>query len=168
MNGVVIDTNVFVAAGFNSRSAAARIFAAVRQGQLQLVWNKPTRRETETILRRIPGLDWARVADLFRPEGEFIGPVDPDAFVMIADRDDRKFVALSSAAKTPLVTNDNHVLAQQRAVGVEILLPHAFVHKADGSILPLSRRPVQTCPIRVSGSSSRVFFRLLCFQPYQK
>ena len=118
MNGVVIDTNVFVAAGFNSKSAAARILAAVREGRLQLVWNKPTRRETETILRRIPGLDWARVADLFRPEGEFTGPVDPDAFVMIADRDDRKFVALSAAATTPLVTNDNHVLAQQRAVAL--------------------------------------------------
>jgi predicted nucleic acid-binding protein len=111
MNGVVIDTNVFVAAGFNSRSAAARIVAAVREGQFQLIWNKPTRRETETILRRIPGLEWARVADLFRPEGEFAGRFDPDAFVMIADRDDRKFAALAAAAKSPLVTNDNHVLA---------------------------------------------------------
>ena len=118
MNGIVIDTNVFVAAGFNSKSAAARILGAVREGRLQLVWNTPTRRETETILRRIPGLDWARVADLFRPEGEFTGPVDLDAFVMIADRDDRKFVALSAAATTPLVTNDNHVLAQQRAVAL--------------------------------------------------
>ena len=127
MNGVVIDTNVFVAAGFNSRSAAARILVAVRAGHFLLVWNKPTQRETETILHRIPGLDWARVADLFRPEGEFTGPVDPDAFVMIADRDDRKFVALSAAATTPLVTNDNHVLAQQRNVGIEILSPRAFV-----------------------------------------
>ena len=127
MNGVVIDTNVFVAAGFNSGSAAARILAAVREEHFLLVWNKPTRGETETILRRIPGLDWLRVADLFRPEGEFTGPVDPDAFVMIEDRDDRKFVALSAAAQTPLVTNDNDVLAQQRAVGIEILTPRAFV-----------------------------------------
>ena len=135
MNGVVIDTNVFVAAGFNSRSAAARILVAVRAGYFLLVWNKPTRRETETILHRIPGLDWARVADLFRPEGEFTGPVDPDAFVMIADRDDRKFVALSAAATTPLVTNDNHVLAQQRAVGIEILSPRAFVAREGLDIL---------------------------------
>jgi hypothetical protein len=42
MKGVVIDTNVFVAAGFNRRSAAARIVAAVREGHFQLVWNKPT------------------------------------------------------------------------------------------------------------------------------
>jgi uncharacterized protein len=135
MNGVVIDTNVFVAAGFNSRSAAARILAAVRHGHLDLVWNEPTRRETERILRRIPGLDWARVSDLFRPEREFTGPIDPDAFIMIADRDDRKFVALSSAAQTPLVTNDNHVLAQQRAVGVEILSPHAFVAREGPDLL---------------------------------
>ena len=42
MRQVVIDTNVFVAAGFNPRSAAARILAAVREGRFQLIWNEPT------------------------------------------------------------------------------------------------------------------------------
>jgi predicted nucleic acid-binding protein len=135
MNGVVIDTNVFVAAGFNARSAAARILAAVREGHFQLVWNKPTRRETETVLRRIPGLDWPSVADLFQPQGEFTGPVDPEAFFMIADRDDRKFAALSAATKTPLVTNDNRVLAQRHAVGIEILSSRAFVARERLDIL---------------------------------
>ena len=51
---------------------------------------------------------------------------------MIADRDDRKFAALAAAAKTPLVTNENHVLAQQRAVGIEILSPRAFVARERG------------------------------------
>jgi predicted nucleic acid-binding protein len=86
-------------------------------------------------LRRFPGLEWATVADLFRPEGEFIGRVDPDAFVIIADQDDRKFAALAAAAKTPLVTNDNHVLTQQRAVGIEILSPRAFVAREGQHIL---------------------------------
>ena len=36
MNGVVIDTNVFVAAGFNTRSTSARIVAAVREGHFLL------------------------------------------------------------------------------------------------------------------------------------
>jgi predicted nucleic acid-binding protein len=135
MNGVVIDTNVFVAAAFNTRSASACIVAAVREAHFLLVWNKPTRRETETILRRIPGLDWARVADLFRPEGEFTGHVNPDAFVMIADPDDRKFTALATAAKTPLVTDDNHILAQQRAIDIEILSPRAFVARQRLDIL---------------------------------
>jgi predicted nucleic acid-binding protein len=127
MNQIVIDTNVFVAAGFNNRSASARILAAVREGRFQLVWNKPTRRETETILRRIPRLDWESLADLFRPEGEFAGPVDPDAFAVIADQDDRKFAALSAAAKTPLITNDNHVLAQRNLIGIDVLTPRTFL-----------------------------------------
>ena len=127
MNQIVLDTNVFVAAGFNNRSASARILAAVREGRFQLVWNKPTRRETETILHRIPRLDWESFADLFRPEGEFAGLVDPDAFTVIADQDDRKFAALSAAAKTPLITNDNHVLAQQNAAGIDVLTPRAFL-----------------------------------------
>ena len=133
MEGIVIDTNVFVASGFNPRSASARVLAAVRQGRFQLIWNKPTQRETEMILRRIPRLDWERVAILFQPEGEFTGPVDPDAFVLVRDPDDRKFAALSAAAKAPLVTNDSHVLVQSRAVGIEAFTPSAFLERASES-----------------------------------
>jgi len=127
MEGIVIDTNVFVAAGFNPRSASARVLAAVRQGRFQLIWNKPTQRETEMILRRIPRLDWERVAILFQPEGEFTGPVDPDAFVLVRDLDDRKFAALSAAAKRPLVTNDHHLLADRNIIGIDALTPRAFL-----------------------------------------
>jgi len=49
MQGIVIDTNVFVAAGFNPRSASARILADIRRGRFLLIWNKPTQRETEVI-----------------------------------------------------------------------------------------------------------------------
>jgi hypothetical protein len=58
MRRTVIDTNEFVAAGFNPRSAAARILAAVREGRFRLIRNEPNRRETEMILHRIPHLDW--------------------------------------------------------------------------------------------------------------
>src|SRR6516162_4637416 len=111
MRRVVIDTNVFVAAGFNPRSAAARILAAIREGRFQLIWNEPTRRETELILRQIPHLDWEGVANLFRSKTEFLGPVDPESFVFVPDPENRKFAALSVAAQTPLVTNDNHLLS---------------------------------------------------------
>ena len=127
MEGVVIDTNVFVAAGFNPRSAAARILSGVREGRFQLIWNEPTRRETEMILRRIPHLDWERVADLFQPETEFTGSVDPEGFVFVPDSEDRKFAALSVAAQAPLVTNDNHLLSHQNDIGVDVLTPRAFL-----------------------------------------
>ncbi len=127
MEGVVIDTNVFVAAGFNRRSASARILEGVREGRFRLIWNEPTRRETKMILRRIPRLDWQRVADLFRPEEEFTGPVDLAAFTVIPDPDDRKFTALSAAANVPLLTSDKLVLAQHGRIGIEIVTPSDFL-----------------------------------------
>ena len=127
MQDVVIDTNVFVAAGFNSKSAAARVFEGVREGRFRLIWNEPTRRETEIIVRRIPRLDWASIADLFQPEAEFAGPIDLEAFTAISDPDDRKFAALSAAAKRPLVTNDNHLLADRNIIGIDALTPRAFL-----------------------------------------
>ena len=48
MEDVVIDTNVFVAAGFNPQSASARILEGIREARFRLIWNEPTRRETET------------------------------------------------------------------------------------------------------------------------
>jgi uncharacterized protein len=127
MKGVVVDTNVFVAAGFNPRSASARILEVIREGRFRLIWNEPTRRETEMILRRIPRLDWQAAADLFRPEEEFAGPVDPAAFTVIADPDDRKFAALSAAANVPLVTSDKLVLAQRGRIAIEIVTPSDFL-----------------------------------------
>jgi predicted nucleic acid-binding protein len=127
VEGVLIDTNVFVAAGFNSKSAAARVLEGVREGRFRLIWNEPTQRETEIIVRRIPRLDWASIADLFQPEAEFAAPVDLEAFTAISDPDDRKFAALSAAANVPLITNDERVLAEGGAVGIEALTPRAFL-----------------------------------------
>jgi uncharacterized protein len=124
---IVIDTNVLVAAGFHPRSAAARILAGVREGRFQLIWNEPTRRESELILRQIPPLDWERVADLFRPEMQFLGPVDPESFVFVPDPEDRKFAALSVAAQANLVTSDNDLLSHKDSIGVDVLTPRAFL-----------------------------------------
>src|SRR5947209_8898244 len=98
MEGVVIDTNVFVAALFNPRSASARILEGVREERFRLIWDQPTRCETEMILRRIPRLEWQKVADLFRPEGESTGPVGPTAFAVVSDPDARNLGALGAAA----------------------------------------------------------------------
>ena len=133
MEGVVIDTNVFVAAGFNAKSASARILASIRERRLQLVWNEPTRRETRFVLRRIPPLGGEKFADLFAPEGEFTGRVDPGNFIFIEDPDDRKFAALSAAAKVPLVTNDHHLLAHRNHQGFDVLTPRALLARAAGA-----------------------------------
>ena len=130
IEGIVIDTNVFVAAGFNPRSASARVLAAVRDERFHLIWNQSTRREIEMILRRIPRLNWEEVANLFQGAGEFTGPVDPRTFVLVRDRNDRKFAALSAAAKRPLITNDNYLLRDLSIIGIDALAPRAFLARA--------------------------------------
>jgi len=136
MVGVVIDTNVFVAAGFNAKSASARILEAVRERRFQLVWNEPVRREIVSIFRRIPPLRWDKFADLFCPAGKFTRRVDPHGFTFIEDPDDRKFAALAVAAKVPLVTSDNHLLAHRNLIGFDVLTPTAFLARA-GETLPV-------------------------------
>ncbi|MGQ9372042.1 PIN domain-containing protein [Azospirillum sp. ST 5-10] len=123
---VVLDTNVFVAAGFRPDSASGRIVAAVRAGALRLVWDAPTRGETRAVLTRIPRLDWAAVAALFRPEDEHMGGTAPDAFTAVADPGDRKFAALAAATGAVLVSSDAHLLSCGAAIGVRVLTPRDF------------------------------------------
>ncbi len=118
---VVLDTNVFVAAGFNSGSHAARILNAVRGGQLRMVWNEDTRREILYILRRIPPLRKERVDDLFRQEDQFTGSTYPENFELIPDPDDRKFAALAHAADAILISRDEHLLEYRQQLDVTVL-----------------------------------------------
>jgi uncharacterized protein len=132
---IVVDTNVFVAAGFNPGSEAARLLDAVAQGRLVLVWNQATRRETEAIVRKIPPLPWERFAPLFAAEAEHEGPVAPadEDFAAVADPDDRKFAALAAAAGATLVTNDSHLLAHRETLGVRIRTPSEFMRCCDAA-----------------------------------
>jgi putative PIN family toxin of toxin-antitoxin system len=123
---VVLDTNVFVAAGFNPRSAAAKIMAAVKQRQMRMVWNDATRREIERIMQKIPPLRAYAVAELFRPEDRFTAETHPEQFSAIPDPDDRKFAALAYAAGASLISNDAHLLAHQDPPDLVVLTPGAF------------------------------------------
>lgn len=124
---VVIDTNVFVAAGFHPRSDAARILRAVADGRLRMIWNEETRRETRHILERIPPLSWTRFAALFAESGRFTAPTHPEQFGQIADPDDRKFAALAYRAKAVLITQDDDLLSVRLGMAVAVETAPEFV-----------------------------------------
>lgn len=128
---VILDTNVFVAAGFNRRSASARILEQVRTGELRLIWNEPVRRETQHVLSKIPRLSWGSVAELFREEHRFAGETSPEKFDYVEDPDDRKFAALSDAAGVVLITNDDHLLRHRDRAGLAILTPREFQNRQE-------------------------------------
>lgn len=122
MQRIVLDTNIFVAAGFNPGSSSARILRAVAEGACELVWDSATRGETMAILRKIPRLEWDDVAPLFRPEWEYKGRTHPQSFAHVPDADDRKFAALAAASGATLVSNDQHLLAH-RGEGFQVSTP---------------------------------------------
>jgi predicted nucleic acid-binding protein len=123
-SAIVLDTNVLVAAGFNPRSASAKIVEAVKQGQLRMVWNEATRREIERIMQQIPPLRAHAASDLFRPEAHYTAATYPERFALIPDPDDRKFAALAHAAGAILISNDDHLLRHRDRLDLTVLTPH--------------------------------------------
>lgn len=126
---VVLDTNLFVAAGFNPRSHSAALLRAVEQGTHTLVWNAATLAETRKIITQIPHLSWEPFAGLFAQAHEWTAPTRPDDFDDVRDRDDRKFAALAAAAGAVLVTNDDHLLSVRDRFPGEILTPTEFADR---------------------------------------
>lgn len=124
---VVLDTNVFVAAGFNRHSHSAAIIRAVENGEYTFVWNEPTRAETRKILQKIPPLSWGRFEHLFQPENEYTGDVHPEHYALVPDYDDRKFAALASAAGAVLVSNDDDLLSVRDQLDITVLTTGEFM-----------------------------------------
>ena len=120
----IFDTNVFVGAGFNRRSASARLLEAVRDGRVAMVWSEATRAETRRILEKIPPLSWEAVASLFDPANE-TPDADPASADFVTDPEDRKFAALSLAEGCPIVTSDHDLLTH--ADKLEVFKPSAFL-----------------------------------------
>ena len=127
---LVLDTNVFVAAGFRRGSASHELVARARRGEILVVWTEATRRETRAVLRRIPPLDWDAVADLFRPEGEHEGG-DPAAVRAVPDPTDRKFAALARAAACPLVSSDDDLRSCPPIEGLDVVSPSQALRRLD-------------------------------------
>jgi uncharacterized protein len=129
---IVLDTNVFVAAGFNRGSSSAAIIRAVEEGRLNMTWNTQTRGETERIINQIPRLQWSRFESLFSEDSQFIGPTQPEQFELVEDYEDRKFAALADAADALLISNDDHLLSVRDRLPITVRTPGEFMRGQSG------------------------------------
>jgi predicted nucleic acid-binding protein len=127
---VVLDTNVFVAAGFNPRSASSRILGAIEDRSLRMIWSDATRGETRAVLKRIPPLSWGAMAPLFRDEDQRPQPTEDRAVAHIVDPTDRKFASLARAEGAILISNDEHLLAAPERIDLLILSPGEFIQES--------------------------------------
>jgi len=105
MQSVILDTNIWVAAGFKPGSKAGKIVNLVREGKISMVWSEATRKESAFIVGKIPPLDWEKFEDLFRLEDE-IKDLRQGDWLMVEDHDDWKFVDAARASKAVIVSND--------------------------------------------------------------
>lgn len=144
-DAVILDTNVFVGAGFRDSSASSEIVGRLEDGELYLVWNAATRRETERILRRIPPLGWDRVAHLFRDEHRYERPIDTSGYGHVAGTMDREFLALAEATGTPLVSSDSDLLGVRGTASVPVLSPSEYLGRLESP-----RRPSGSSPAAAS------------------
>lgn len=126
---LVIDTNVFVGAGFSPGSHSAAILQRVERGEWVMVWNRRTRSETRAVLTRVPPLSWERVEPLFRPEHEFAGPTYPERYTIVDDPDDREFAALAAATGAVVVSSDEHLLGVREWLDVPVLTPGELMNR---------------------------------------
>ena len=128
-SAVVLDTNVFVAAGFNEKSSSGRLVGEIRRGDLRLVWNEATRRESRSVVEQIPPLSWEPFSDLFDEGGRYEGTLRPEEMDCVSDPADRKFAALARAADAALITNDEDLLANREEADVYILRPGEYFER---------------------------------------
>ena len=124
---MILDTNVFVAAGFNRNSPSARIVEAVRAGSIPMIWNDATIRETRHIVTRIPPLSWEEISELFRDEHRFTGATDPASFGYVPDPDDRKYAALAAASGAILITSDSDLLSVRGRLPFRVMTPSQYI-----------------------------------------
>ncbi|UCF10501.1 MAG: putative toxin-antitoxin system toxin component, PIN family [Candidatus Bipolaricaulota bacterium] len=134
---IVVDTNVFVAAGFHRRGAAAQLLDLVRRGALRMVWSEETRRETRLVLEKIPPLSWTAFSELFHDRDRHQDELRPERFPQIPDPDDRKFAALAYVSGAILVSQDEDLLAQPERLEILVLSPRELLGElaklSDGS-----------------------------------
>ena len=126
---VVIDTSVFVAAGFNPGSAAGRTVQAVRDGRLRMPWTEGTRHEVEAVLESIPPLSWSDVRGLFRDEDRHDEALDTGGLEWVTDPDDRKFAALARVEGAVLVSNDDDFLDRRDEASFPVLASKEFADR---------------------------------------
>lgn len=125
---VVLDTNVFVAAYFNRRSASARILDLCSKNECELVISTRLRREVDSILKniRVNGEFLERVRGLF-VRALHVKPTKR-VFAIKEDPDDNKFLECAYEGKADcLITSDGHLLGLGEFAQTKICKPTQFL-----------------------------------------
>jgi len=124
---VVLDTNVFIAAYFNRKSASARIIDLCLENKHELILSSRLRKEVRLILKNVRaerGFQ-KRIQSLFMNASR-IKPTQK-IFAVKEDPDDNKFLECALEGKADyLITSDRHLLELGEFAQTKICKPTQF------------------------------------------
>jgi uncharacterized protein len=124
---VVLDTNLFVAAHFNKKSASAKIIDLCLKDELKFCASYSLFKELAFILKNIraPREYKEKVHNLFR-KTNLVKP--KKVWLVEKDPDDNKFLGVAEVALADyLITNDRHLLTLKEFKKTKIIKPIDFL-----------------------------------------
>jgi len=124
---VVLDTNVFIAAYFNQKSASARIIDLCLENKHELIFSSRLRKEVRLILKNVKAKRefQKRIQSLFMNASR-IKPTQK-IFMVKEDPDDNKFLECALEGKADyLITSDRHLLELGEFAQTKICKPTQF------------------------------------------
>lgn len=124
---MVLDTNVFIAAYFNRKSASARIIDLCLENKHELIFSSRLRKEVRLILKNVRaerGFQ-KRIQSLFMNASQ-IKPTQK-IFMVKEDPEDNKFLECALEGKADyLITSDRHLLELGEFAQTKICKPTQF------------------------------------------
>ncbi|MBA7502932.1 hypothetical protein ES706_01537 [subsurface metagenome] len=125
---MVLDTNVFIAAYFNRKSASARIIDLCLENKHELIFSSRLRKEVRLILKNVRaerGFQ-KRIQSLFMNASR-IKPTQK-IFMVKEDPEDNKFLECALEGKADyLITSDRHLLELGEFAQTKICKPTQFL-----------------------------------------
>lgn len=127
---VVLDTNVLVAAHFNSRSASNRILELCQGKKLVLLLTSHILKEFSRILHNISARkNFRERIDKIISQAILIKKI-PRIDMVVEDPADNKFLSCAVAGKADyIITSDKHLLVLKKFRGIKIVKPTQFLSK---------------------------------------
>lgn len=126
---VVLDTNVFIAAYFNRKSASARIIDLCLENKHELIFSSRLRKEVKLILKNVRAERefHERIRSLFMNASK-VKPIQK-VFMVKEDPEDNKFLECALEGKADyLITSDRHLLELGEFAQTKICKPTQFLN----------------------------------------
>lgn len=128
----MVDTNLFVAALFNKKSAAFKIFNKAMRGEIIFIFSKNTLKELNFILKNIKANPkFLKKIEKIIKNSKIIE--SPQIIKEIKeDPSDNKFLSVALSGKADFIlSNDKHLLSLKEFFGIPILTSKNFLKIID-------------------------------------